>query len=471
MLDFRDQPVSHLARRIRSREISAREVTAHALERIEALNPELNAFVSLDVDRAVRDAAAVDERLARGDDPGPLAGIPMGVKDLEAVEGLTTTFGSALRAGDPPATADCVHVARYRAAGAIILGKTNTPEYGHKAATDNPLFGVTRNPWSPAHSPGGSSGGSAAAIAAGMVPLATGSDGGGSIRIPGALNGLSVLKTEAARIPISGTAMPGSGLLSTNGPMGWRTADTAYALDVAIGPDGGDPLSLPHPGVSWHDALTADGSAAAAPARVVWSPTFGYASVDAEILALCRAAVDQLAASGTEVIEVDSIWPEDPVGAWYTLWCVARYKAQGHLVGTPELERVSESLQPQILHGMEVLGVDHARAHDAMYALNARLDAVFTDAQAPVILSPVCAGQTPLLGQSGTINGQADIGWVKFTYGINLTRNPAGSVPVGLTAAGLPVGLQVIGRHHDEITVLRTMAAVEALVPTGKPPM
>ncbi len=471
MLDFRDQPVAELARRIRSRELSAREVTAHALERIETLNPELNAFVSLDADRAVRDAASIDERLARGENPGPLAGIPMGVKDLEAVAGLTTTYGSALRAADPPAAADCVHVARYRAAGAIILGKTNTPEYGHKGATDNPLFGATRNPWSPAHSPGGSSGGSAAAIAAGMVPLATGSDGGGSIRIPGALNGLSVLKTEAARIPISGTAMPGSGLLSTNGPMGWRTADTAYALDVAIGPDGGDPLSLPHPGVSWFDALTAGGSESMVPARVVWSPTFGFAGVDSELLALCRAAVDRLAAAGTEVIEVDDIWPDDPVGAWYTLWCVARYKAQGHLVGTPDFERISDSLQPQILYGMEVLGVDHARAHDAMYALNARLDAVFNATQAPVILSPVCAGQTPLLGQNGMINGTADVGWVKFTYGINLTRNPAGSVPVGLTTAGLPVGLQVVGRHHDEITVLRTMAAVETLVPMGKPPI
>lgn len=461
--------MAELARRIRSRELSAREVTAHALERIEALNPELNAFVSLDAERAVRDAAAIDERLARGDDPGPLAGIPMGVKDLEAVEGLTTTYGSALRAGDPPAAADCVHVARYRAAGAIVLGKTNTPEYGHKGATDNPLFGATRNPWSPAHSPGGSSGGSAAAIAAGMVPLATGSDGGGSIRIPGALNGLSVLKTEAARIPISGTAMPGSGLLSTNGPMGWRIADTAYALDVAIGPHGGDPLSLPHPGVSWHDALAT--AAGEAPARVVWSPTFGFAAVDREILALCRAAVDRLAAAGTEVIEVDDIWAEDPVGAWYTLWCVARYKAQGHLVGTEDFERISESLRPQILHGMEVLGVDHARAHDAMYALNARLEAVFAGAEAPVILSPVCAGQTPLLGQNGTIDGKADVGWVKFTYGINLTRNPAGSVPVGVTTAGLPVGLQAIGRHHDEISVLHTIAAVEGLVPTGKPPV
>ncbi len=367
MFDFRDQPVAELARRIRSKELSAREVVDHALNQIERLNPELNAFVSVDPDRARRDAAAIDLRLAQGDDPGPLAGIPIGVKDLEAVEGFVTTYGSALRANDPPAPADCVHVARYRAAGAIIIGKTNTPEYGHKGATDNPLFGQTKNPWSLAHSPGGSSGGTGAAIAAGMVPLATGSDGGGSIRIPGALCGLSVIKTEAARIPISGTAMPGSGLLSTNGPMGWRIADSAYALDVAIGHDGGDPLSLPHPGVSWHEQIQHPSP----PARAVWAPTFGFATVDDEVLSACDAAVKALEAAGTEVITVDSIWDEDPGAAWYTLWCVARYKAQGHLIGTPDFDRISETLQPQILTGAGVTGLEHAQAHDAMYALNA----------------------------------------------------------------------------------------------------
>lgn len=457
MIDFRDQPVAELARLIRSRQISAREVTDHALARIEALNPQLNAFVAIAAERAQRDAATIDERLARGDDPGPLAGIPMGVKDLEAVEGLVTSFGSALRVDDPPAAADCVHVARYRAAGAIIIGKTNTPEYGHKGATDNPPFGATANPWSLAHSPGGSSGGTAAAIASGMVPLATGSDGGGSIRIPGALCGLSVIKTEAARIPISGTAMPGSGLLSTNGPMGWRIADSAYALDVAIGPDGRDPLSLPHPGTSWHAAVTA---APEPPARVVWAPTFGYATVDRELLALCEQAVRRLEQAGTEVITVERIFADDPVEAWYTLWCVARYKAQGHLIGTPDFDRISDSLQPQVLAGAAVTGAEHALAHDAMYALNAQLEEAL--AQAPLILSPTCAGQTPLLGQPGMVNGEADVGWVKFTYPINMTRNPAGTVPVGLTAAGLPAGLQVVGRHHDEVGVMRAMAALEA---------
>jgi len=458
VLDFRDLSVPELAAAVRSRQLSAREVVGHAIERIETLNPSLNAFVATDLGRARRDAAAIDERLARGDDVGPLAGIPIGVKDLEAVEGMVTTFGSALRAGDAPATADCVHVARYRAAGAVIIGKTNTPEYGHKGATDNPLFGATANPWSPAHSPGGSSGGSAAAIAAGMVPLATGSDGGGSIRIPGALCGLSVLKTEQGRIPISGPTMPGSGLLSTNGPMGWKVRDSAYALDVAIGADGGDPLSLPHPGVSWSAALAE--AAGRGPDTVVWSPTMGFAEVDAEILAACEHAIAALEAAGTRVVRLDRVFDEDPLGPWLTLWFAARFKAQGHLIGTPDFERVSESLRPQIEAGATLSALDHARAHDAMYALNAQLEVAF--GHAPFILTPTTAGQTPRLGEDGVVNGEASVGWVRFSYGINMTRNPAGTTPVGLSSAGLPIGLQVIGRHHDEVGVMATMAAIEA---------
>jgi aspartyl-tRNA(Asn)/glutamyl-tRNA(Gln) amidotransferase subunit A len=457
VIDFRTIRLADLAGLVRRRELAAREVTDHALERIEALNPELNAFVAVDAERARRDAAALDERIARGADPGPLAGIPVGVKDLEAVEGFVTTFGSALRAGDPPAAADCVHVARLRSAGAIILGKTNTPEYGHKGMTDNPLFGETRNPWSVAHTPGGSSGGTAAAIAAGMVPLGTGSDGGGSIRIPASVCGLSGIKTEAGRIPITGATMPGSGLLSTNGPMANRIADSAYALDVVIGHHGGDPLSLPHPGRSWYGQLTGD-----LPARVVWSPTMGHGTVDREVAAACRQAVEVLAGAGVEVIELDRVFDIDPLEPWLVLWAVARFKAQGHLIGTADWERLSPTIRPQITMGSTISGVEVARAHDAMYGLNLQLETAL--ARAPFVLCPTAAGQPPRLGGDGTIDGEASVGWVQFTYGINMTRNPAATTPVGLTSSGLPIGLQVIGRHHDEPGVMNTVAAIEAAV-------
>ncbi|MEM9565606.1 MAG: amidase family protein, partial [Actinomycetota bacterium] len=345
-MDFLSESVADIAARVNAGQQSAREVTEHAIGRIEALNPTLNAFVAWDGDAAMAQADAIDARVAAGESVGPLAGVPVGVKDLEAVTGFNTSFGSALHADDPPATEDSLHVARLRAAGAVIMGKTNTPEYGHKGATDNVPFGTTGNPWSAEHSPGGSSGGTGAAIAAGMVPLGTGSDGGGSIRIPASLCGLSGIKPETARVPITGRAMPGSGLLSTNGPMGRTAMDSAVALDAVSGPDGRDPLSLPRPDGSLVDAV----ATAELPARVVWSPTMGFAKVDREVLASCTAAVEALAAAGTEVIEVETIFPEDPVTAWLVLWGVARFKAQGHLIGTDDWDRLSPSIQPQITY-------------------------------------------------------------------------------------------------------------------------
>lgn len=457
-MDFLSDSVLEIAARVSSGQQSAREVTAHAIARIEALNKTINAFVAWDGEKALAQADKIDQRINDGESVGPLAGIPIGVKDLEPAAGFTTSFGSELHLNDPPAEEDSVLVARLREAGAVVVGKTNTPEYGHKGATDNVPFGATRNPWSTDHSPGGSSGGSAAAIASGMVPLATGSDGGGSIRIPASLCGLSGLKTETGRIPIVGRKMPGSGLLSTNGPMGRTAMDSAVALDAVIGPDPRDPLSLPHPGQSWAEAV----AGAAPPKKVVWSPTMGFAEVDAEVLRSCSAAVEALAAAGTEVIEVDDIFPEDPLRPWLVLWGVSRYKAQGHLMGSDDWDRLSESIRPQIELGARMSGVDHALAHDACYELNWRLQDALD--QAPLILTPTNAGQPPLLGQDGEINGNAEPGWVRFTYGINMTRNPAASVCTGLSSAGTPIGMQIIGNHFAEPEVLAAMAAVEQVI-------
>ena len=197
--------MTDLAGRVRAGTLAARDLVEHALERIDALNPTLNAFVAVDADGARAAAGAVDDAVARGEDPGPLAGIPIGVKDLEDAAGFTTSYGSALFAGDPAARSDSLMVARLRAAGCVVVGKTNTPEFGWKGDTDNVAFGATKNPWNLSHSPGGSSGGTAAALAAGMVPMATGSDGGGSIRIPSSCCGLerheAVARARARRWP------------------------------------------------------------------------------------------------------------------------------------------------------------------------------------------------------------------------------------------------------------------------------
>lgn len=456
---FWNDTVEAIAGRVRRREQSAREVTEQALARIEAVDGRVNAFVALDGDAALAAAAAIDERLARGDDVGPLAGVPIGVKDLEDALGFRTTYGSALRATDPVATRDSALVARLRAAGCVVLGKTNTPEYGHKGMTDNPLFGATRNPWNTERSPAGSSGGSAAALAAGLVPLATGSDGGGSIRLPSSICGLSGIKTSQGRVPVANPTAPGSGVLTVVGPMARRTRDTAYALDAVVGPHPADPFAHDAPTSSWRAAI--DGRP---PARVVWSPTMGFGSNDPDVDIACEQAISALEAAGTEVVRLDRVFDGDPVGPWLTMWVTARYKAQGHLMGTDEWARISPSLQPQIAMGAKVTGVELARAYDGIYDLARQLEAVLgTDA--PYILCPTVAGHPPKIGEDrGEVAGEATASWVQYTPFLNLSRNPGGSVCVGRSSHGVPIGLQVIGRQLDDVGVLQVMAALEDIV-------
>jgi Asp-tRNA(Asn)/Glu-tRNA(Gln) amidotransferase A subunit family amidase len=456
---FWPESVEVLAAQVSARAVSARELTDRALEQIERTDPRINAFVAIDAAGARRQAAAIDERLARGEVVGPLAGIPIGVKDLEDAAGFVTTFGSALRSADAPATRDSVLVGRLRAAGCVVLGKTNTPEHGHKGVTDNPVFGATANPWNPAFSSGGSSGGSAAALAAGMVPLATGSDGGGSIRLPGALCGLSAIKTSQGRIAVADGRPPGSGLLSVVGPMTRRVRDAAYVLDAVVGPHPADPFAHPAPAGSWRAAV--DGRP---PEAVVWSPTLGYGTTDPEVVAACESAVATLEAAGTRVVRVDDVFDSDPLWPWLTLWVVARYRAQGHLIDTPDWDRLSASIQPQIRAGAKATAVDVAAAVDAIYVLATRLEEVFAT-HAPFVLCPTIAGHPPLVGSElGEVCGEPTPAWVKYTPFANMSRNPAGSVCVGRSSHGIPIGLQVVGRQLDDVGVLRTMAAIEDLV-------
>ena len=457
--NFWSTSVEALAAEVRARHASARDLVDAALARIASVDPLVHAFVAVDADGAHRQAAALDERIARGEDVGPLAGIPIGVKDLEDAAGFVTTFGSALHGDDAPAARDSVLVARLRAAGCIVVGKTNTPEHGHKGVTDNPLFGATVNPWNPAYTPGGSSGGSAAALAAGMVPLATGSDGGGSIRLPAALCGLSAIKTSQGRVPIADGRAPGAGLLSVVGPMTRRVRDAAYVLDAIVGPHPADPFAHPAPTTSWRAAI--DGRP---PATVMWSPTLGFGTTDPEVVDACERAIGALAASGTRVVRVDDVFTTDPIGPWLTLWVVARYRAQGHLIDTADWERLSPSIQPQIRAGAKATAVDVAAAVDATYLLAARLEDLFAT-HAPILLCPTIAGHPPLVGSElGEVAGEATPAWVKYTPFVNLSRNPAGSVCVGRSSRGIPIGLQVIGRQLDDLGVLQTMAALEDLV-------
>jgi aspartyl-tRNA(Asn)/glutamyl-tRNA(Gln) amidotransferase subunit A len=458
-MDFRDHTVIELATQVQAGELSARDLTAHALATIERLNPELNAFCAIGGERAMADASAIDERIAAGEQIGPLAGIPIGVKDLEDAAGFVTTHGSALHVGDPAVSVDSLHVARLKGAGCVVVGKTNTPEYGFKAVTDNLTFGATRNPWNPEHSPGGSSGGSAAAIASGMVPLATGTDGGGSIRIPGSLCGLSTIKTSQGRVPIGGATPPGAGPLSVRGPMTRRIRDAALALDACVGPDPSDLSSFPGLHDPWHPQLDEVGP----PERVVYSPTLGFATVDTEVAAAVHAAVERLADAGTEVVEVAEVFDVDPVLPWFHLWCATRARSLGHHLDTPQWELIDPELRTLVEFGLQLSAVDIVRALDACHAVNQQLE---TQAfvHAPLLLCPTVAGHAPRIGHQGTVDGTETQSWVAFTPFINLSRNPAGSVNCGFTRSGLPIGLQVIGRQRDDLGVLMALASVEDIV-------
>jgi aspartyl-tRNA(Asn)/glutamyl-tRNA(Gln) amidotransferase subunit A len=456
-MDFRTTTVGELAQQVRSKQTSARELTQAALDRIAAVNPQINAFVAVDAERALSEAAALDEAIANGHDPGPLAGVPLGVKDNQDAIGYVTTNGSPLHAGDAPATDDLPFVARLRAAGCIVVGKTNTPEFAWCANTTNAVFGATVNPWDAGHGPGGSSGGAAAAVASGMVPLATGSDGGGSIRIPSACCGLSGMKPSLGRVPAGGPHAPGWLDLSTSGPMALRIADVTLALDTVVGPDPTDLRALPRPEASWLAALDNPH----VPVQVAWAPTLGYATVDAEVMALCEKAVETLESLGAEVTTIDTVFDTDPVDDFLQLMGVCQLRTMRPLM---EHARWADSdpILKLIIEGAESTTAEQLiQILDRFHDMNLKLVELFH--QSRILVTPTCSGTAPLLGSlSGLVNGEEVANWVQFTYPFNMTRSPAATVCAGLTSAGLPVGLQLIGPQHGDLVVLRTAAALEA---------
>jgi Asp-tRNA(Asn)/Glu-tRNA(Gln) amidotransferase A subunit family amidase len=473
-MDFKTTSVASLAAMVRSRELSARDLTSHALAQIDALDGTINAFVCTDPDAAMAAASALDEALAGGLDSSTLtlAGIPLGVKDLEHAKGLPTTMGSALHANVAPAEADSSTVAALRAAGCIVVGKTNTPEDGHTADTVNSVSGRTLNPLDHARSPGGSSGGSAAALAAGMIPLATGSDGGGSIRIPSALCGLSGFKPTNG-VVAAGPNPPGSSLLSSRGPMALSTTDIALALSVIVDGDTDiDPFASP--------TIDCGSLATLRPAdptgfvssrspdlppralRVAWVVN-GASDIDDEISRVTADAVATLAAAGVDVSERRSLFDHDRTMDWWTLWTAALANQHGHLLGTPQWDLLWPDVQSMVSWGMDrITAADVTGALDACWHANNDITATLGDAD--VLVLPTVAGQTPFAGNFGTINGVESPTWVRFTYPFNMTRHPAGTVVAGRTSDGMPVGLQVVGRHHHDVDVLSIMAMFEQVL-------
>jgi len=456
MASFYYQSAVELVGLMRKKELSPRELMEETLRRIEAVNPILNAFVSLRADEAMDEARTLGEDLASGKETGPLAGIPIGVKDLEDVKGMVTSYGS-VPFKDNVATIDSIQVARLKAAGAIVVGKTNTPEFGFTGFTKNLLFGVTRNPWNTERTPGGSSGGSAAAVAGGMVPLATGSDAGGSIRIPASYSGCFGLKTSFGRIPGGPLPLLHTYPLWCMGPLARTVEDAARYLDCVAGYHPSDPESIPAPETSFLGQL----KKMPANLRIAFSPTLGYARVQKEVMALVEEAVKCFEGMGHRVELWDGAIP-DVGDTWSDLMNLDLY-CRLHTILDDNREKMGKTLVKSLYQAKSFSVDDHRKAQEARTELNRIMGKLFE--QFDLLLTPTMP--TEAFAAKGPPPGEIDghpiplLGAVAFTYPFNLSGHPAASVPAGLTVNGLPAGLQIIGPRHRDDLVLQASYAYE----------
>jgi aspartyl-tRNA(Asn)/glutamyl-tRNA(Gln) amidotransferase subunit A len=441
----------------RSRQLSPVEVTTAILERMERLEPKVNAFVTKTPELAIEHAKAAERAYADGA-AGSLAGIPVSIKDLSTTKGIRTTKGSLLTADLIPDD-DAPFVERVYAKGAVMLGKTNTPEFGWKGDSGNRVVGPSYNPWKLSQTAGGSSGGGAAAAAAGYGPLHQGSDGAGSIRIPCSFCGVYGLKPSLGLIP----QYPPSAMcdLSHMGPMTRTVADSALLLTETAGADARDRFSWTS-GIDYLatlDDLDLHGK------RIAWSPDLGYAPVEPEVRTIAEAAAKRFLELGCSVEEVNPGLP-NPWDIVDTIWASAT--AGAHL---DDLDQVRDRLDPGRL-GVAISGqrftgpqLANALSRRNSYVLAMREFFLHYD----YLLTPTlpCTAFKAGDDHPGEINGVKTnyLGWTAFTYPFNLSGYPAATVPCGFASDGLPVGLQIVGRWRDDVSVLRASAAFEALAP------
>ena len=452
-----------LGEHYRDRTLSPVEVAKALLDRLDALEPKLNAFTIVDRDGALAAAAAAEKRWRQGTALGPLDGVPATIKDLVLMRGFPTRRGSRLLADAPPDTEDGPATARLKEAGAVILGKTTTPEFGWKALGDSPLSGITRNPWNLDRTPGGSSAGAAAASAAGIAPLHVGSDGAGSIRIPSCFSGVFGLKPTFGRVP----AHPASpmGLLSHVGPLARRVGDAALMLNALSRPDPRDPYALPPPDGDFRDGIE-DGVKGW---RIAYSPDLGYAKVDPEIAAAVAAAVRKFEALGAHVEEVRAIFPS-PREALLTLWAAGAARV---LAAFPRERRgaCDPGFVAVVEAGERIAAADYVGADVERTALG-RIMSEFHQ-RYDLLLTPMMP--VPALPVGQDLNDPAHeshwVDWSPFSYPFNMTRQPAATVPCGLTSSGLPIGLQIVGPLYADARVLRAARAFEATEPERHPPI
>jgi aspartyl-tRNA(Asn)/glutamyl-tRNA(Gln) amidotransferase subunit A len=453
-----------LARQIRTKEISPVEVVEAALARIEALRPTVNAFITVTADEARAAARRAEAAVMAGERLGPLHGVPFSVKDLLFTKGARTTMGSLIFADQVPGE-DAVPVRRMREAGAILVGKTTTPEFGHKPLTDSPLFGVTRNPWDLSRTAGGSSGGAAAAVITGQGPLALGTDGGGSVRLPASCCGIVGLKPTLGRVPHVHQADLFSST-SYIGPMARTVAETAACLDAIVGFDPGDPYSRPEPGDDSRDVAVGG-------LRIGWLPRVGNRVVDPQVLAACEGAVRHLEGQGAHVETV-----EEDLSAFEQTFLIGLQAGLAARVG-PHMakfgDRVATSLRESIERGAHWSAVDWVNALGQRTAMYRRVQAWlrrFDFLISPTLSRPALAVDhdpfEPItIGgeKAGSIRGA----WYPYLWPFNLSGHPAVSLPCGWSSDGLPIGLQIVGPWYGDRRVLALAGHLERERPCARP--
>lgn len=454
-----------LAALIRRKKVSPVEVVDAVLGRIERINPPLNAYVTVTGERAIKEAQAAERALMkRSNKIGPLHGIPFSVKDLVITQGVRTTFGTPLYRDHVPAE-DAPFVARMRAAGGILIGKTNTPTFGWIGATHNLLFGITRNPWKLDRTPGGSSGGASAAVAAGLAPMAIGTDGGGSIRIPASFAGIFGHKPSYGRIPVYPPT--GAWSLSHIGPITRTVADAALMMNVGAGADERDPYSLPREAIDYVKALRGNIKGL----RVAYSDDLGFTeTLDPEVRQVCAKAATAFRELGGRVETVAPHWPS-PRECWHEIFCGGiATRMMPFLERREEIEAGLYKIMQTTLANPPTKYVqawfDRLEWWQHPRAFFERYDLLVTPT---VACPPFPVG----LDSPAEIAGKpvSLYAWVPFTFPFNLTGQPACSIPCGFTRDGLPVGLQIVGRRYDDVTVLCAAAQFESICPwTDKRP-
>jgi amidase len=457
-----DRSAAELAAMIRSGELAARELLAATLARIETVNPVLNAVVTLVPELAYEQARAADEAVASGAELGPLHGLPIAYKDLEPTAGIRTTFGSPLFADFVP-TEDGLVVQRYRAAGAVTIGKTNTPEFGAGSQTFNEVFGATLNPYDRSRTCGGSSGGAAVTVATGMAPIADGSDMGGSLRNPASFCNVVGLRPSAGRVPSWPNAAPAAAL-STRGAMARSVADLALQMSVLAGPDPRIPISLPESG----DIFAASLDAEIAGTRVAWTPDLGL-PVEPEVRAALAGVPAELVELGCRV---DETMPDlsDAREIFQTLRAWSFEISTGALYDRSP-DAIKDTVRWNIEEARRRSMADHAAATIAQGRLLERVRAFF-DAY-DVLALPV-AQVAPFeveLDWPRTVEGQpmeTYIDWMRTCSDITVTECPAISMPAAFTPGGLPVGVQFVGRPRGDVELLRFARAWERATSVGE---